>query len=107
MRVHVIGEQIFATRVVSTATDYRYAGSNGGRPARLEATVLDDSVAQRCVDLTHSLGLRFSGLDLRVPTEGDVICFEANPCPAYAYYEGHTGQPIAAAVAKHLVGVSR
>jgi hypothetical protein len=106
VRVHVIGTDVFATRVTSTATDYRYAGSDGGRPARLEAVELDDALAQRCVDLARSLGLRFTGLDLRVPPEGDVVCFEANPCPAYAYYEGHTGQPIAAAVAKHLVGLS-
>ena len=107
VRVHVIGEQLFATRVSSEATDYRYAGVGGGQPARLEAIELDDDVAQRCVQLTSTLGLRFSGLDLRVPDEGDVVCFEANPCPAYAYYEGHTGQPIAAAVARHLAGAAR
>ncbi len=75
-------------------------------PARLEAIELDDDLAKRCVELTRSLVLRFSGLDLRVPEEGDVVCFEANPCPAYAYYEGHTGQPIAAAVVLHLVGAA-
>jgi hypothetical protein len=107
VRVHVIGQQVFATRVTSGATDYRYAGHDGGTPARLEATELDDETAKRCVELTRRLGLRFSGLDLRVPEEGDVVCFEANPCPAYAYYEGHTGQPIAAAVARHLAGAAR
>ena len=107
VRVHVIGEQVFATRVRSAVTDYRYAGADGGEPARLEAIELDDDLAQRCVALTRALGLRFSGLDLRVPDEGDVVCFEANPCPAYAYYEGHTGQPIAAAVALHLAGAAR
>jgi glutathione synthase/RimK-type ligase-like ATP-grasp enzyme len=107
VRVHVIGEQVFATRVTADATDYRYAGADGGEPARLEATDLADDVAQRCIDLTRSLGLRFSGLDLRVSPEGDVVCFEANPSPAYAYYEGHTGQPIAAAVARHLAGLAR
>jgi RimK-like ATP-grasp domain len=106
VRVHVIGEQLFATRVSSGATDYRYAGTGGGEPARLEAIELDDDVAERCVKLTRSLGLRFSGLDLRVPAEGDVACFEANPCPAYSYYQGHTGQPIAAAVARHLAGAA-
>lgn len=106
VRVHVIGEQVFATQVTSSATDYRYASAGGGPPARLEAIELDDEVAQRCVDLTRSLGLRFSGLDLRIPCGGDVVCFEANPCPAYAYYEGHTGQPIAAAVARHLAGAA-
>lgn len=107
VRVHVIGEQVFATRVSSGATDYRYAAHDGGPPAQLEATELDDETAERCVELTRRLGLRFSGLDLRVPEEGDVVCFEANPCPAYAYYEGHTGQPIAAAVARHLAGAAR
>jgi hypothetical protein len=29
---------------------------------------------------------------------------EANPCPAYSYYEAHTGQPIARAVARYLAG---
>jgi RimK-like ATP-grasp domain len=107
VRVHVIGEQTFATRVTSAATDYRYAGTAGGEPARLEAVELDDDLAQRCIELTRSLGLRFSGLDLRIPRDGDVVCFEANPCPAYAYYEGHTGQPIAAAVARYLAGAAR
>jgi glutathione synthase/RimK-type ligase-like ATP-grasp enzyme len=106
VRVHVIGEQVFATRVSSEATDYRYAGVGGGQPARLEATELSDDTAGRCVELTRRLGLRFSGLDLRVRNEGEVICFEVNPCPAYAYYEGHTGQPIAAAVARHLAGAA-
>jgi hypothetical protein len=35
-----------------------------------------------------------------------VVCFEANPCPIYAYYEGHTNQPIARAVAHHLAGIA-
>ena len=106
VRVHVIGEQVFATRVSSGATDYRYASMGGMGPARLEAIELDDDLAERCIELTRSLGLRFSGLDLRVPEEGDVVCFEANPCPAFDYYESHTGQPIAAAVALHLAGAA-
>jgi hypothetical protein len=52
------------------------------------------------------LGLRFSGIDLRALESGEVVCFEVNPCPAYAYYEGHTGQPIAAALARHLAGAA-
>lgn len=107
VRVHVVGRQIFATRVTSEATDYRYAGLDGGRSARLEATTLDDETAERCIDVTRELGLRFSGIDLRMTPEGEAVCFEVNPSPAYAYYEGHTGQPIAAAVARHLAGAAR
>jgi predicted ATP-grasp superfamily ATP-dependent carboligase len=107
VRVHVIGRRVFATRVTSEATDYRYAGVNGGRPARLEATDLPAETAERCVALTRALGLRFSGIDLRMTEDGEAVCFEVNPSPAYAYYESHTGQPIAAALARHLAGAER
>ncbi|HYR61283.1 MAG TPA: alpha-L-glutamate ligase, partial [Actinomycetota bacterium] len=106
VRVHVIGSQVYATRVTSDAADYRYAGVNGGQPARLEAIRLSETVEQRCVEFTERLGLRFSGIDLRITPTERVVCFEANPCPAYDYYEGHTGQPIARAVARHLAGVA-
>jgi ribosomal protein S6-L-glutamate ligase RimK-like protein len=105
VRVHVIGRQVFATRVTSTAADYRYAGRDGGSPARLAPTRLSQAIEQRCVELTERLGLLFSGIDLRITPAGRVVCFEANPCPAYSYYEGHTGQPIARAVARHLAGI--
>ena len=104
VRVHVIGGEVFATRIASAATDYRYAGVRTGIPARLEATRLSAAVVQRCLDLTVRLGLRFSGIDLRITPDDQVVCFEVNPCPAYSYYEGHTGQPIARAVAHHLAG---
>lgn len=106
VRVHVIGSVVHATRVASGATDYRYAGLTSGVPARLEPTRLSEAVAQRCVDLTSSLGLRFTGIDLRITPDEQVVCFEVNPCPAYAYYEGHTGQPIARSVARHLAGIA-
>ena len=105
VRVHVIGEQVHATRVSSEATDYRYASASGTF-ARLEPTRLSDPVAAQCVALTALLGLRFSGIDLRITPAGEVVCFEVNPCPAYAYYEGHTGQPIARSLALHLSGVT-
>jgi hypothetical protein len=106
VRVHVVGQRVFATRVASEAADYRYAGARGGPPARLEATRLSETVEDRCVALTARLGLRFSGIDLRITPDERVVCFEVNPCPAYAYYEAHTGQPIARAVADHLAGVA-
>jgi glutathione synthase/RimK-type ligase-like ATP-grasp enzyme len=106
VRVHVIGREVFSTRVSSAAADYRYASRDGGLPARLEPTRLSEIVEQRCVELTERLGLRFSGIDLRITPDGRAVCFEANPCPAYSYYEGHTGQPIARAVARYLAGLA-
>jgi glutathione synthase/RimK-type ligase-like ATP-grasp enzyme len=104
VRVHVVDDEVFATAVRSDATDYRYAQSQVGRPAELEAMTLPDDVAERCVRLSQGLGLTFSGIDLRLVPDGRVVCFEVNPCPGFSYFEAHTGQPIARAVAQWLAG---
>jgi D-alanine-D-alanine ligase-like ATP-grasp enzyme len=48
------------------------------------------------------MGLELAGIDLRIRPNGEVVCFEVNPSPAFSYYEERTGLPIAAAVARHL-----
>lgn len=101
VRVHVAGQAVFATRIESEAVDYRYAGRDG-LEARLEAAGLPDEIAGRCVALSEALGLPFCGIDLRHAEDGRWVCFEANPSPAYSYYEDATGQPIAAALVAWL-----
>lgn len=101
-RVHVVGNEVFATAVISDADDYRYAGVDGD-PAELRAVRLPDEVASRCVEATRALGLVISGVDLRRAPDGRWFCFEVNPSPGFTYYETNTGQPIAAAIASLLV----
>jgi glutathione synthase/RimK-type ligase-like ATP-grasp enzyme len=101
VRVHVVGADVFATRVDSDATDYRY---DRGRSASMAAVAVSDSVAAACVALTARLGLELSGIDLRYADDGRIVCFEVNPSPAYTVYEDATGQPIAAAIARRLAG---
>jgi RimK-like ATP-grasp domain len=105
MRVHVVGNQTFATRIESDATDYRYATRQNGEAAALSAATLPPAIAQACVALSDLLDLPFTGIDLRMTPEGVPVCFEANPCPAYSYYESHTGAPIARALVRWLAGV--
>jgi predicted ATP-grasp superfamily ATP-dependent carboligase len=104
VRVHVIGESVFPTLVVSEATDYRYAGQQVGQAAELRTAELKDEVAEKCVQLAQGLGLAFAGIDLKVTADGHVFCFEVNPSPGFSYYEANTGQPIARAVAEYLAG---
>ena len=104
VRVHVVGTKIFATRVLSDATDYRYAQQQVGEAAELEAFDLPDGIAERCVAMASGLGLPFAGIDLRFHPDGRVYCFEVNPSPGFSYYEAHTGQPISDAVAGYLSG---
>lgn len=99
VRVHVVGEELFATTCKSSEVDYRYSGDS-----HLEPATIDDDTAARCITLVKSLGLEFGGVDLKVTPEGETCCFEVNPSPGFSYFEANTGQPIARAVAKLLIG---
>ena len=101
-RVHVVGEEVFASEIVSEADDYRYA-SRRGHNTSLRPWQIPAALAQRCHDLARSLELPVAGIDLRYHPAGEWFCFEVNPSPAFSYYENQTGQPIAAAVARLLM----
>jgi hypothetical protein len=102
VRVHVIGTTAFATAIETGTIDYRYADQLDGTAARLRTYRLPEELMQKCVNLAQALGLAFAGIDLKVTPGGEVYCFEVNPMPAFSYYEAHTGQPIARAVAEYL-----
>lgn len=104
VRVHTIGDEVFATAVHTEATDYRYAYRQVGDSAELTEFELPDEIREKCVNLTKGLGLAFAGIDLKITPDNRVYCFEVNPCPAYSYYESNTGQPIARGLAKYLAG---
>lgn len=104
-RVHVVGRAVFATEVVSSADDYRYA-SRQGADCTLRPFELPAEVAERAVALAHALALPLAGVDLRRTPDDRWVCFEVNPSPCFTYYERHTGQPITAAVAALLAGPS-
>jgi glutathione synthase/RimK-type ligase-like ATP-grasp enzyme len=102
VRVHVVGEQVLATRILSEADDYRYA-SRTGDSAAMVPTELPAEVAAACVRMAAGLGLRVAGIDLRLTPTGEWYCFEVNPSPGFSFYEAVTGQPISAAIAALLV----
>ena len=99
IRVHVVGQIVFATEIESDAVDYRYAGTVAMRPARLPPRV-----RAACLAVARALDLPLAGIDLKRTAGGEYYCFEANPSPAYTYYEQQTGQPIAAAIVRWLDG---
>ena len=100
LRVHVVGTRCFAAEIESSATDYRYA--RGGELTRLQAHQLPAGVSGRCAELAQALELPLAGIDLRLRPDGEYICFEVNPMPAYSYYESNTGLPISLALADLL-----
>lgn len=106
IRVHTLANgRVFATEVHSDATDYRYATGSGRGASELTSGDVPDDVGQRCLALAAALGLGFAGIDLRRTPDGEYVCFEVNPSPAFSFYEEATGQPIADALARYLAGL--
>ena len=104
IRVHVVGDCSLAAAISSDATDYRYAAREIGVGPEIVACELEPRVEALCVRLAEKLRLPLAGIDLRRTAEGRYVCFEVNPSPAFSYYEGHTGLPIANRIARFLVG---
>jgi glutathione synthase/RimK-type ligase-like ATP-grasp enzyme len=101
VRVHTVGERMFASRVTSEAVDYRY-GPREGHEVVMEPTEVPAAIAEACLRLAQRLDLLLTGIDLKETPDGDYYCFEVNPSPGFLYYEQHTRQPISAALADLL-----
>lgn len=100
-RIHVVGQEVFACRITTSADDYRYATRAGGE-VQLESADVPADIAQACIDMSAAMGLYLSGVDLRLREDGSWYCFEVNPSPAFAYYQRGAGQEIAMSVAQML-----
>lgn len=99
VRVHVVGDELFASQIVSTADDYRYARRQGADATLLEVEAPREC-ADRCRELAARLGLPFAGIDLRRTPDGEWVCFEVNPSPGFTFFD-HSGR-IARSVAALL-----
>jgi hypothetical protein len=102
-RVHVVGQEVFACKVISEADDYRYAT---GR-VDMEVCCLPGDIATRCKTAAKSMNLPVAGLDLRCTPDGRWYCFEVNTSPAFTCFADVTGQPITEAVANLLASGSK
>jgi glutathione synthase/RimK-type ligase-like ATP-grasp enzyme len=101
VRVHVVGDRVFATEIETVAVDYRYAALAGAERTMRDME-LPDEIAQRCIDVSRSLGMGLTGVDLRRDPDGVWWCFEVNPSPGFTFYQAQTGQPIGHAVVELL-----
>jgi len=96
-RVHLVGDEVFACRILSDADDYRYS-----KRVDMQACELPEEIDAQCRRLIASMNLLIAGIDLRCTPENEWFCFEVNPSPGFTYFQGMTGQPIADAIARLL-----
>ncbi|WP_432993431.1 MvdC/MvdD family ATP grasp protein [Dactylosporangium sp. CA-233914] len=105
VRVTVVGDAVFAAEIHSQATQHtRYDWRRYDHAATpLHVHRLPDTLAARCVDLVHRLGLSFGAIDLILTPEGRYVFLEINPTGQFDWLEAATGLPITQAVARLLL----
>lgn len=101
-RVHVVGDAVFASRIVTTVDDYRYASRLKGS-TKMKAATLPDDIAEKCIRMAHSMKLWVAGVDLRRTPDGEWYCFEVNPSPGFTFFQEASGYAIDDAIAELLV----
>lgn len=104
IRVVVVDDQVFATRILSQAHDETQVDWRKGVRLDLEHEVMElpTSLATACKAITRDLGLRFSAIDMVEDGDGRFWFLEANPNGQWAWIEQRTGAPITAAIVDAL-----
>jgi glutathione synthase/RimK-type ligase-like ATP-grasp enzyme len=100
-RVHVVGEDLFVSKIICNADDYRYPWKQGCG-VQVSSSTIPEDISERCIKLMESLHLHLAGIDLRCTHDGRWYCFEVNPSPGFTFYQESTGQAISDSVA-HLL----
>jgi RimK-like ATP-grasp domain len=101
IRVHVVGDQCFATRIRCASVDYRFAWQEG-ISLKMEPAILSSEITSQCLRLTAKFGLTLAGIDLKESAAGEYYCFEVNAAPVFPYYESLTHQPVSRALGEFL-----
>lgn len=106
VRVVVIDDVIFATRILSQAHDETQVDWRKGVRLDLahEAMDLSADLALACIAVTRDLGLRFAAIDLVEDEDGRFWFLEANPNGQWAWIEQRTGAPVTTAIVDALAG---
>jgi glutathione synthase/RimK-type ligase-like ATP-grasp enzyme len=90
VRIHIVKNRIFATKVISFGIDYRF--ENDGN--EFQETSAPDLIQNMCINFAQVEHLTIAGFDFRVAEDGQWYCLEVNPVPTFLPYEMTTGQPI-------------
>ena len=98
LRVFVLGGKVIAAFVVEgEGIDYREHAS------RLEICDVTPEIASMCIKACDTLGLIFSGVDLKRCPDGSAVCLECNPSPMFEGFDRAAPVPIVVQLASYLI----
>jgi predicted ATP-grasp superfamily ATP-dependent carboligase len=103
LRIYVVDGEVVASIAITTdAIDFR------GHELALEPFALDDRLRDICVRATAVLGLRFTGMDVKLDAHGEPRILELNPSPMFVGLDQRAGTDVrgalCGALARHASG---
>lgn len=99
VRVYVLdGQLLCALRIVTDALDFRQ------NEQEIEPIELSEEVQQQCLRATSTLGLRFTGMDIKGDLHGRYRILELNPSPMFLGFEARTKVDILGPLCDALCG---
>jgi hypothetical protein len=103
VRVHVVGDMVFGSRVDADAVDYRFDEQR----VAYEPCAVPAELAAKCRSYASQQGLVLAGFDFRVDSSGRWWCLEMNPVPTFLPYEAATGHAIGHAILDCLLDLDQ
>lgn len=102
LRIYVVdGEVVAALRIGTDAIDFRQNETS------VEQFAIDDSLRDICVRATEVLGLRFTGMDVKLDAHDAPKILELNPSPMFLGFDQMASTDIEGALCAALVGHTR
>lgn len=89
--------EIYAGEIIAQNVDFREDPN-----AVINKVCLPKKVQKDCLKVLKLLGLKYSGIDIRLNQKGEYVFIEANPAPMFIHYERMTGYPITDTLIKNL-----
>jgi len=102
LRIYVVDGEVVASIAIKTdAIDFR------GHELALEPFALDDRLREICIRATGVLGLRFTGMDVKLDAHGEPRILELNPSPMFVGFDQRAGTDVLGALCAGLARHAR
>lgn len=98
VRIHVVGEEAFAEKILSSSVDYRTIKGN-----QYESIDIPPIIKEGCLNLVKETATPFLGIDFKIEQNSNEWYFlEANNLPCYQGYDVRSGYKISSAITNWL-----
>jgi hypothetical protein len=94
IRVYIIGQALFAAEIRATSPDEKILDFRADDQAQIVPITLPPDIQAQCFVAAKTLGLVFTGLDIRRTEAGRYAFLDINPSPMFIHFERMTGYPI-------------